>query len=164
MDPVTHSLMGGLSAKTARVSRRRFWIMMFLGVAPDLDLAVNLFPSASVFWGHHGLTHSIMGVVIQVLLYAVILSRFDPGPFRTRALHYTFPMALHVFCDFVTGYGIPLLAPFTFRNYSADIVGSLVIAPTLIMIAGLIHAFQKKEEGWRATKGVWIFWGMYMLY
>src|SRR5688572_27879989 len=105
MDPLTHVLMGGLAAKTLKVSPRRFWIMSLLGMAPDIDVLANGLGSWAFAIQHRGITHSFIGLIIQTFFYATVLGRYDKGIFRTRAWHYFFPLFFHLTCDFLTEYG-----------------------------------------------------------
>ena len=162
MDPVTHALVGGLVAKTVCAPRRRFWMLMFLGEMPDLDVLFGgLGPWA--FWLHHrGITHSLPGVAIQAVLFAALFSKFDPGPFRQRLLHYSLPLLLHAFCDYLTSYGVPLLSPFSFREFSGDLVPAVTVVPLMFMAAGLYSLHRKHREGWGATRWMWMAWAMYL--
>jgi hypothetical protein len=100
MDPITHSLVGGLAAKTVGTTKRRFWVMMFLGTAPDLDVLFNGLGSWAFWLQHRGISHSILGIVVQTLLYAWIFQKWDVGSYRQRAWHYFLPLFLHSFCGF----------------------------------------------------------------
>lgn len=156
--------MGGLVAKTAKTSRVRFWIMMFLGEAPDLDIFLGgLGPWA--FWlQHRGISHSFFGVVVQALFFAVVLGRWDKGPFMERVIHYTLPLFLHVCCDYLTSYGIPLLSPFNFKEFSGNLMPAITVIPLLFMLLGLIVIARKKIEGWHSTRWLWGAWGVTLLF
>jgi membrane-bound metal-dependent hydrolase YbcI (DUF457 family) len=163
MDPLTHSLVGGLAAQTCQVPRRRFWIMVALSNIMDLDIIGNFFgPGASLFY-HHGITHSLFGFVFLTLLFSWVLGKWDPGPFKKRMFHYSLPLGLHLIMDLVTHYGIPLLSPFNTREFSLNIVGSLNLMPTLVMGGILGWMLWKQKTGWRATRYVWAFWALYMV-
>ncbi|MCG3205335.1 MAG: hypothetical protein KCHDKBKB_02055 [Elusimicrobia bacterium] len=164
MDPITHSLVGGLVAQTVKTSRRRFWIMMFLGEAPDLDVFFGgLGPWA--FWLHHrGITHSFFGVGVQAIFYALLFGIWDKGPFKQRLLHYACPLLLHACCDYLTSYGVPLLSPFDFTEFSGNLMTAITVIPLLFMSIGLMVLNRKKIEGWRATRWLWMAWGVTLLF
>ena len=164
MDPITHSLVGGLIAKTSGGPHWRFWILVFLSSAPDLDfLAVPLGPWA--FWlQHRGITHSFFGVLMQALFYAWLFRRFDPGAYWHRAALYAVPLFLHNFCDYLTSYGVPLLSPFSFRDFSGDLAPAVTLIPALFMAWGLFRLHQQKRHGWSATRPLWAAWGLYLAF
>jgi len=162
MDPLTHCLVGGMAAKTAGTSKRRFWIMCFLGSAPDLDVLFNGLGGWAWIVQHRGITHSFIGIALQAVLFSWIFSRWDKGSFRERTVHYSLPIAAHVLCDFLTAFGVPLLSPFVFREFSADLMVGLTLIPMFIMITGLVWSHLKGEGGWRATRPIWLGWALYM--
>ena len=163
MDPLTHALIGGLTAKTVKVSRRRFWIMVLLGNVPDLDVLANGLGSWAYFIQHRGLSHSLLGVIFQTVFFAWVLKRWDPGEFKTRILHYFIPIFSHIACDYLTSYGVPLLAPYTFYNFSADLVGGVELIPIIFMSFGLLWLYYKEQQGWKATRSLWAAWGIYLV-
>ncbi len=163
MDPLTHCLVGGMAAKTAGTSKRRFWIMCFLGSAPDLDVVFN---GLGTNWAwivqHRGITHSLIGIVLQAVFFAWAFARWDKGSFRERAGQYSLPIIAHVVCDYLTAFGVPLFSPFSVKEYSADLMVGLTLIPMFIMVVGLAWVHFKGERGWRGTRPVWIGWALYM--
>ena len=162
MDPITHCLVGGLTAKTIGTSKRRFWIMMFLGIAPDLDVLFNPLGGWAFWLQHRGFSHSILGLVFQSFFFAWFLKRWDSGPFKERALHYSLPLTFHVLCDYLTHYGVPLFSPFSFQDFSADLVVSLTLIPALFMAAGLVWMHYRGKDGWSAARPLWMGWVVYL--
>jgi membrane-bound metal-dependent hydrolase YbcI (DUF457 family) len=162
MDPLTHALVGGMVAKSVGTSRRRFWFMMFLGEAPDLDFLLSGLGGWAAIFHHRGVTHSLFGIVIQTVLYAALFARWDRGSFRVRALQYSIPLILHVFCDYLTSFGVPLLSPFSFRDFSADLVTGLNVIPAACMLIGLAWVHYQDKLGWRATRPMWAVWALYL--
>ncbi len=163
MDPLTHSVIGGLAAQTVGVSRRRFWIMCALGSVMDLDILANWWGSWAYIIQHRGISHSILGLVFEVIFFAWILRRLDPGPFKRRVFDYSLPLILHVICDYLTSYGVPLLSPFDQTNYSLGIVGSLNIVPMLFAVSILTYIYMKEKSGWQAVRPAWAFWAVYIM-
>jgi len=162
MDPLTHSLIGGLSAQTAGVSRRRFWIMFGLGSVMDLDIVTNWCGDWASFLQHRGISHSILGVVLQVVFFAFIFKRIDRGTFRERAFYYSIPLSLHLLCDYLTSFGIPLFLPFSLKSYSLGVIGCVNLIPMAIAGGTLIYMYLKDRSGWRAAGWAWITWGIYL--
>ncbi len=163
MDPLTHSLVGGMAAKTVGTTKRRFWIMMFLGAAPDLDVVFNVFGGWAFWLQHRGISHSILGVVAQALFYSLVFQKWDKGSFAERAWHYSLPLFFHSVCDYLTSFGVPLLSPFSFQEYSADLMGGLALLPILFMSVGLVRIYQKGSFGWSATRPLWMGWLLYFM-
>jgi membrane-bound metal-dependent hydrolase YbcI (DUF457 family) len=162
MDPLSHALIGGLTAKTARVSRRRFWIMALLGMAPDLDVFANYLGSWAFMFQHRGITHSLLGMLIQPVLFAWALGWWDKGSFKQRAIHYSLPMCAHLLSDALTCFGVPLWAPFSFKEYSLDLVASLNLIPLVIMAAGIWWLHRGNRHGWKETRLFWACWALYL--
>jgi len=163
MDPITHCLVGALLAKSARAPRRRFWLMTLLGDLPDVDvLFAGLGPWA--FWlQHRGITHSLLGVVIQAFLCGWLFARFDKGPLIERVTQYSLPLFFHLGCDYLTSYGIPLLSPFSFREFSGDLVPAVTVIPLAFMVIGLLYLHRKDRDGWSAVRPLWAAWAFYLL-
>jgi len=162
MDPLTHCLVGGMAAKTLGTSKRRFWVMFLLGGAPDLDIIFNHLPGWAWAIQHRGLSHSVLGVLLQVFLYAWLLRKWDTGPMRIRMAHYSLPVFAHVLCDYLTAFGVPWFAPFSFREYSADLMVGLTLIPMFIMGVGLVWAYLKGHYGWHGTRHIWAGWMLYI--
>lgn len=162
MDPITHCLVGGMAAKTAGVSRRRFWIMMFLGEAADLDVIFNSLGSWAFWLQHRGITHSFLGLALQALFYSWAFRKWDKGDFRERTWHYSLPLALHLMCDYLTSFGVPLLSPFSFQEFSADLVVGLTLIPAGFMAVGLFQMYRRNHGGWRAAGPLWAVWILYV--
>lgn len=163
MDPLTHSLIGAVSAKGVKASPRRFWIMTWLGMVPDLDVLLNGFGGWAVLLQHRGITHSFVGLFLQAIFYSFLFKKYDKGPFGERALQYSIPMALHIFCDYLTSYGVPLFSPFSLANFSWDLAGSLNFFPVALTLLALFWLHKKKLHGWRAVTPVWAIWALYFV-
>lgn len=162
MDPITHGLIGGVAARSLNVDRRRFWVMVGLGLAPDLDFIANLFGGWAHLFQHRGLTHSVVGIALQAIFYSWLLKRWDKGSFKTRAFHYSLPLMFHVLGDLLTNHGVPLLSPFSLQAFSWDVLGSINLLPTALTIAGLLWLNRSERSGWKATTPVWGVWVLYL--
>ena len=163
MDPLSHALIGGLAAKTVGASKRRFWIMCLLGMAPDLDVLAGLFGGWAFIFQHRGISHSFIGVVFQSVFWAWLLVKFDGGSFKERAFHYSIPLGAHIFCDYLTCFGVPLFSPFSIKEYSLDLMSSVNVVPLLLTLFGIIWLHKKNHEGWQQTRLLWGMWVGYLL-
>lgn len=163
MDPLTHCLLGGVAAKSVGTTKRRFWIMMFLGEAPDLDVLFNYLGGWAFWLQHRGISHSLIGVCLQAFFYAWVFNKMDPGIYSRRVFHYSLPLAFHLICDGLTSYGVPLFSPFSFRDYSANLMAGMTIIPMVIMAVGLLWIIRKEKSGWFATGPIWMGWVLCLL-
>ena len=164
MDPLSHCLVGGLTAKTVSDSKRRFWIMTLLGGFPDIDFIANSWGPWASFLQHRSMTHSFFGIFLLALMFSFLLRNWDDGPFGIRLFHYSLPLVFHIFCDLLTSFGVPLLLPFSERQFSLDVVGSVNILPIVIMGTALVWMHRKEIAGWRATRVVWVTWALYLCF
>ncbi len=163
MDPLSHTLIGALGAKSVHANKRRFWIMAILGMVPDLDVLLGGLGSWAFIFQHRGMSHSLIGLVIQAIFFAFILARWDPGSFKLRALHYALPIGVHILSDYLTCFGVPFFSPFSTKEYSLDLVGSVNILPVLVTLAALVWLHRSERSGWKATRLIWAMWGLYLL-
>ena len=163
MDPLTHSLVAAVAAKSVGAPPRRFWMMVLLGGISDLDVVFNAFGSWAHLFQHRGLTHSLVGVAVQTFVYAALFARWDAGPYGRRAFHYGIALALHVVVDGLTSYGVPLFSPFNLVPVSADLMVSLGLIPIAFMLAGLGWMRRSGRTGWRAAAPIWVAWGVYFV-
>lgn len=152
-----------MAAKSVGGSRRRFWIMIFLGVAPDLDVIFNVFGGWAALLQHRGLSHSIVGVGVQAVCYSWLFSKWDEGRFWQRSFHYSMPIFFHVLSDYLTCYGVPLFSPFTTRTYSADLMMDLCLIPMVFMALALFWMYRKDVHGWHVTRPIWGIWLIYIM-
>jgi len=163
MDPLTHCIIGSVSAKAVHASPRRFWLMTLLGLVPDFDVVFNSFGGWATLLQHRGLSHSFLGVILQAAILAFALKKWDKGPFKERAFHYSLPIALHVFCDYLTSYGVPLLLPFSHSHFSWDLVGSVNLLPLGISALAVLWMHKREKSGLKVTAPVWAMWALYFM-
>lgn len=164
MDPLSHALIGSLAAKSVGAMPRRFWIMTFLGVLPDVDVLFNYFGPWASELQHRGLIHSIPGLIGLALLLSFVLAKWDKGSFSVRLACYALPLFGHLLGDLLTSFGVPLFLPFDSTNYSMDVLGSLGVIPIALMIAGLTWLHQQNKNGFRSTIALWCLLGGYVLF
>jgi hypothetical protein len=128
-----------------------------------LDVLANGLGGWAHWIQHRGVTHSLVGLVIQALVYAALFTKWDVGSYRQRALHYSMPIGLHILCDYLTAFGVPLLAPFSFQSFSADLMVDLGLIPMVCMGVGLTWLHRRELDGWRATRPMWMVWALYFM-
>ncbi|MFN0117038.1 MAG: metal-dependent hydrolase [Elusimicrobiota bacterium] len=162
MDPLTHALVGAVAGKSVHASNKRFWIMIGLSLFPDIDIVFSFFGSWASAFQHRGISHSLFGLIAQTFIFAWALKKWDEGPFRKRFLGYGLVIGLHSLCDFMTIFGVPLLLPFSFQEFSLDWVQAFTFIPILFMGFGLYWLNRKKGYGWKGTKYIWFAWVIYL--
>ena len=64
--------------------------------------------------------------------------------------------AIHVLADWMTSYGTPVFAPFSFKNYSLDLVSNLSFGPMAILSVFILLSLRFKEDSKKWILGGWI--------
>ncbi len=168
MDIFTHAVLPYLVGSFFRLDRRYLFALVFGGIAPDLDLllaaASSLYPSetaVSLLLVHRGITHSFFFGFFAALLVLILVSRGPVRaavrravdldmPFTSRALALAYIGVLcHLFLDFLTTKGVPLLFPWNAARFSADIYFHTEAAAMIASIAVLFQLFRDREKGSR---------------
>jgi inner membrane protein len=162
MDNGTHTLFGAALAKTklGRLHRLAPLSLIVGANLPDSDLVVGLFGGKNAFLIHHrGVTHALLGVVVEALLLAAALRWFERWRARTAANDPAPPAPLsapdtpnapagwsaylwpalagllsHPLLDALNTYGIRPWLPFSDARYFGDLV--FIVDPWLWLIFG----------------------------
>lgn len=173
MDTFTHGLFPFLFGKAGKKGKEACTALLVGGLAPDFDI---LFLFARFFLGffsisvpssllltHRGITHSIIFGIIFSWLALYVASRKPV----LAAFNYIFksdisilitPKVLlfaglgalsHMFLDFTTTYGVPLLYPFTTERYSLELF--FYVDPYLIAAGAGMTAFAFYKRNWFKT-------------
>lgn len=136
MDNLTHSLTGLIVAKAGveRLSPAATTVCVIAANAPDLDSLILLTSGRWTYLHHHrGITHSIIGTLVLIVL---VPSLFYAGELalarirkRPRSLRYAGLLlasliagATHPLIDWTNNYGIRLLLPWSGRWFYGDLV------------------------------------------
>lgn len=141
----------------------------FGGISIDLDTIFIawigfLVPYLFVF-SHRGITHSFIFAAITSTLFLYILSRKRINAFigkiirRDISVKFTlktvgiayFGALTHLFLDFLTSRGIPLLYPFTLQRFSAEIYYYIDITTTVIALIILFILYLKLDMKYKKT-------------
>ena len=136
MDNLTHSLVG-LTLGRTRLGRASPLAVPGLVVAanlPDLDIVVRPFGGSAAYLEYHrGVTHALVGIVAQALLFTVLWwwlerrvapDRAAPGPFAKGGPFAPIAVGLltHPLLDFLNVYGIRPWLPFDGTWIYGDLV------------------------------------------
>lgn len=133
------------------------------GISPDLDTLFVvwvgfLVPYLFVFT-HRGITHSIVFAAISSTLVLYVISRKSINDFlskivrrdltvefipKTIGIAY-FGALTHLFLDFLTSRGIPLLYPFTLQRFSAEIYYYIDLTTAVIALAVLLILYLRVD-------------------
>lgn len=150
MDPVTHIVSGALAGRLARDgmgTRAAYGLCVLAAWLPDIDNFVGLGPEA--YLRHHrGITHSLLGIVVQAVLLAAAFRLFGRAftPLKTFALALAL-LAGHLWLDVITSFGTQLLAPFSDARLAWG--GVFIIDPvmTLGALALLVLSLRRSARG-----------------
>lgn len=148
MDNLTHTLFGLVLAKTrlGRSSPTAVPVLLIGSNLPDLDVVTRLFGGHAGYLEHHrGLTHAVIGIVVQVLVLAVVAWWIERITARERAASTPFArgspllaaaagLFAHPLLDLMNEYGLRPWLPFSDRWIYGDLV--FIVDPWLWLILG----------------------------
>lgn len=141
----------------------------FGGISIDFDTFISwiglLIPSLFVF-SHRGITHSFIFAAVTSTLFLYIISRKRINEFigniikRDISVEFTFKTVgiayfgaiIHLFLDFLTSRGIPLLYPFTLERFSAEIYYYIDITTAVIALIVLSVLYLKLDMKYKNLK------------
>lgn len=155
MDNLTHTLCGAALAKTrlGRLSPLAPLSLLLGANLPDADAVVMWFgademASRSAYLVHHrGITHALLGIVVQALLLAAAIRWCERGggsssaprlPWRAHLLPALVGLLTHPFLDFLNNYGVRPWLPFTTSRHFGDLV--FIVDPWLWLLLGATAA------------------------
>ena len=150
MDTLTHSLIGAVSARAITKSRSRSYILVTALAAafPDIDyLLFWLNPYQFVTEWHRGLTHSLLLMPFWALLLAILFYL----PMRRRISFLTLlqlcslGLLTHIGADWLTLYGIQLLAPVSDQRYALGLAFDIDPWITLVVLLPLLTRYQHRK-------------------
>jgi inner membrane protein len=152
MDLFSHALLPYLLGNLLKRKKEEIAALTIGGIAPDFDiflLWINFIYPNFFLLTHRGITHSFFfGFFTGVfILYLATQSRmknivkryidFEPVFSRRTVLFAFAGVLLHLFLDYSTTRGIPLLYPFDVSRYSAEV---FFYTDTYLMILALVMA------------------------
>jgi inner membrane protein len=155
VDPLTHGLLGAACGQAVfgrALGRRALAWGALAGMAPDVDVVMNLTgPMAEWTW-HRGLTHALwFGPAVGAAL-AVWLRRRFGGRWRDWAGLVALATTAHALLDAFTSYGTQLLAPFSHQRFAWNGVAIVDPACTLALAAALVVAWTAGTGARRARR------------
>ncbi|MBK6941958.1 MAG: metal-dependent hydrolase [Planctomycetes bacterium] len=148
MDNLTHTLFGLVLAKTSigRSARSAVPVLLIGSNLPDLDILVRVVGGHAGYLEHHrGLTHAVVGIVVQIAMLTlgawlcermIARERAAPNPWSRGS-----PLAAaaagllaHPLLDLLNEYGLRPWLPFSGRWVYGDLV--FIVDPWLWLILG----------------------------
>lgn len=165
MDNLTHSLTGLVLAKAGleRLSPAATPLCVVVANAPDFDILTLLTRNRWIYLHHHrGITHSIAGLLVLIVLmptlfYAVefAIARFRKRPQRLRYRRLLLVSLIagvsHPLMDWTNNYGIRPFLPWSSRWFYGDLV--FIIDPFLWIVLGGAAFLLTSKTRWQ-----FIFW------
>jgi inner membrane protein len=145
MDNGTHTLFGAALAKTklGRLHRLAPLSLIVGANLPDSDIVVGLFGGKNAFLIHHrGVTHALLGVVVEALLLAAAMRWFERWRAKADApagwSAYLWPalagLLSHPLLDALNTYGVRPWLPFSDARYFGDL--AFIVDPWLWLVFG----------------------------
>jgi len=140
MDNGTHTLFGAALAKTklGRLHRLAPLSLLLGANLPDSDIVITFFGGKDSYLIHHrGITHSLLGVVVEALLLAAVM-RFAERRAPARFTAYLWPalagLFSHPLLDSLNNFGVRPWLPFAETRYFGDLV--FIVDPWLWLVFG----------------------------
>lgn len=152
MDNLTHSLSGLVTARLVparNLSMRSRYIAGALAANfPDLDIVLAPVSSELYLMHHRGETHSLVLLPLWAFLLSWLFAKMfrSPGGWRDFYALTAVVLLVHIFGDWITGYGTQLFAPFTRETYSLGT--TFIIDPllTLLLLLGFLGSLLWKAS------------------
>jgi len=157
MDFFSHALLPYLLGSFFRLEKRLLAALVLGGIAPDLDVLIswinNIYPT-TLLLVHRGITHTLFCGFFFALIILYLASReqiknllgrfikFDLD-FSQESIAFVYAgVLIHLFVDFSTTRGVPLLYPWQAVRYSANIfsqIEPIMLIASLLVLAELIR-------------------------
>jgi inner membrane protein len=173
MDIFTHALLPYFCGSFLKLNKRALAALVLGGIVPDFDfliLWVNYIHPTNLLLVHRGFTHSLLFGFLAALVVLYAASRnqvkerirrfadFDLSMTWT-ALSLVYAGVLsHLFLDYLTTRGVPLLYPFVASRLSAEIFYSTEVTVAIASLAIIImllrygHGSQRQRQKQRQTE------------
>lgn len=165
MDLITHFLVPYIIL--AAIGSKNKLAGAFGGISLDFDTIsvalIGLLSPQLFIFTHRGITHSFIFALITSTLFLYILSRKQINEFisniirrdisvkftkTTIAIAY-FGALTHLFLDFLTTKGIPLLYPFSITRYAAEIYPAVDLVITIVAVIVLLVLYLRVNANYK---------------
>ncbi len=172
MDIFSHALLPYLLGSFFRQKRENVTAFVLGGIAPDFDVFImwiNFVYPTFFLITHRGLTHSLFFGFFTGLAVLYLASRdriktrinkfidFRPA-FTPRAAVFAFAgVVLHLFLDYTTTRGVPLLYPLETMRFSAEVFFYTDLYLTILSLIIIVLLYKKIPQKYAVTKFLVIF-------
>lgn len=152
MDNLTHTLSGLVAARLVPARelpmRSRYIAGALAANFPDLDIVLAPISSELYLLHHRGETHSLLMLPLWALLLSWLFAKMfkTPGGWRDFYALTAVSLLVHIFGDWITGYGTQLFAPFTRETFSLGTTFIIDPLMTLLLLLGFLGSLF-----WKAT-------------
>lgn len=140
LDPLTHGLLGAVCGQAAygrALGRRALVWGALIGMAPDVDVVMNVTgPMAEWTW-HRGMTHALWFGPLVGTAVGALLWKWKGGRRSDWIGLAVLALFSHPLLDVFTSYGTQLLAPFSRHRFAWDGVAIVDPAYSLLLAAAL---------------------------
>lgn len=144
MDNLTHTLSGLVTARLVPARelpmRTRYIAGALAANFPDLDIVLAPVSSELYLMHHRGETHSLLMLPAWALLLSWLFAKMfkSPGGWRDFYGLTAVVLLVHIFGDWITGYGTQLFAPFTREAYSLGTTFIIDPLMSFILLLGFL--------------------------
>lgn len=160
MDIFSHALLPYLLGRSLKLKKEELTAFVLGGIAPDSDILlvwVNYIYPNFFLLTHRGITHSLFFgffagiIVLKMASFENIRTKihrfFDFAPVVSkRSIFFAYiGVLIHLFLDYITTRGIPLLYPLATQKYSAEIFFYIDIYLTILSLI-LIYLYIKSRQ------------------
>ncbi len=165
MDLITHFLVPYIIL--AAIGSKNKLAGAFGGISLDFDTIsvafIGLLSPQLFIFTHRGITHSFIFALVTSTIFLYILSRKQVNEFisniirRDISVEFTkttiaiayFGALIHLFLDFLTTKGIPLLYPFSVTRYAAEIYPAIDIIITIVAVVVLLVLYLRVNQNYK---------------
>ena len=167
MDLITHFLVPYIIL--AAFKSKNKLAGAFGGISLDFDTIfvawIGLLSPQLFIFSHRGITHSFIFALITSTIFLYVLSRKQVNGFissiirRDISVEFTkttiaiayFGALTHLFLDFLTTKGIPLLYPFSITRYAAEIYPAVDIIITVLAVITILVIYLKVDQKYKKS-------------
>jgi membrane-bound metal-dependent hydrolase YbcI (DUF457 family) len=171
MDFFTHMLMGyligwGYSWGVSGYNEYLILLSVVMSMFPDFDVIFGLIPAKyrkGRAFKHRGITHSVLFIFVVSCIVTYLFNLAWGVPLLHGFVVAVLGGLSHLLLDGLTAFPFPFLAPFTWKEYSADIDFPvtwymMVFSPTMI-----IAMWYARSVGLHIDYFVWMVWAVFIV-
>jgi len=131
---------------------------------PDADLALRALGNDNWIFSHRGITHSLPGLLVLLLILAFAARPFLPGWGTVAVLGFAASgLAIHVILDWLNSWGPMLVAPFATTRYALDWMASTDIWAVVILGGGVAWSLARPARSIPVSRGTLGVFAAYVL-